>query len=416
MPVWWLLGIQTLFYPLVVISLLIANFTIDKLIQTSFPITIWAWFAMSMAMLWTALLGINEMGFNLLTLAAATVTFSKSYFLIFACLAIPFWSEVRIKVITRAVAWLSTGYLGTLAVEMILLPLKIGQQPILPPFARLIPADKGSLTIQLASMSSFFGIPLPRSLLYAPDPPISGIIAVLGFVICLGEPNRRLRQLSLIGSFCALIISFSRSSWLALPLALLISLGFNSSLTRQLFLWVASLVSLLSGILELTIADLVEKPMAIFDSARSDSSKDRAIVVGKTLEAWLESPWIGWGVIRGSAHLYEDAYISLGSFSTYAAVLYLHGIVGFSVFMLALISTLWFFFTPAVQGNLLCRRAFGCLVALYLGLNATPLSWMTVYFWYFFVWLGVIMKDVYQQSPIAAWDQLSKNDSPPANR
>ncbi|MEX0269960.1 O-antigen ligase family protein [Leptolyngbyaceae cyanobacterium UHCC 1019] len=411
MPVWWLLGIQTLFYPFVLIALLVTSFKFDKLIQTPFPMAIWAWFAMSMVMLWTALLGINEMGFKILTLAAAIVTFSKSYFLIFACLAIPFWSEVRITVITRAVAWLSTGYLGTLAIEMILLPVTINMEPILPPLARLIPADKGSLTIQLATMSSFFGVPLPRSILYVPDPPILGISAVICFIICLGEPNRRLRRWSLAGSLAALIISFSRSSWLALPLALLISLSFNSSLTRQLSLWIASMVSLLSSVLGLTLADLVEKPMEVFDSARSESSGERSLVVRKTLEAWLEAPWLGWGVIRGQAHLYEDVYIGLASFSTYSAVLYLHGVVGFSVFVVSLILTLWFFFTPAVKGNLLCRRAFGCLIALYLGLNATPLSWMAVYFWYFFVWLGVIIKEVHQQSPISSWDELSKHGS-----
>jgi hypothetical protein len=84
-PVWWLLGIQPLFYPAVVIGLLAVHFSIDQVIQKVLPHYVWAWLAMSIVMLWTAALGINDMGFNFQVAAAAVVTFMKSYFLIFAC-------------------------------------------------------------------------------------------------------------------------------------------------------------------------------------------------------------------------------------------------------------------------------------------------------------------------------------------
>lgn len=406
-PLWWLLGIQPLLYPGVICYLLATNFDIDKLIRPSLPACAWAWLVMALVMLWTALLGINSMGFSFQVTAAAGVTFLKSYFLIFACLAIPFWSQIRIWVVTRAVAWMTTGYLITLFLEMALLAVGIGNTAITPPLARLIPGDKSSLRIILASIQGFFGIPLPRTVLYTPDPPILGICALLCFFICLGENNRRLRQFALAGCWCAWIVSFSRTAWVCLPIALLISGLFRNFLVRQFSLWTASLTFLISGILGLTFKELLSKPVETFNQARESSSAEREVVVRKTLEAWQELPWLGWGVIRGSAWLYDNVYIGLGSFSTYAAVLYLHGIVGFIVFLITLILTLLAFYNSALAGNVFSQRAFACLLALYVQCNATPLSWMVVYIWFFFLWLGAILQETREQPvAVSSWEQL----------
>jgi hypothetical protein len=115
----------------------------------------------------------------------------------------------------------------------------------------------------------------------------------------------------------------------------------------------------------------------------------------------------GWGVIRGRAHLYEDAYIGLGSFSTYAAVLYLNGIVGFIALISAMILTLLATYKPAMQGNSYCKWAFACLVALYISCNATPLSWMAVNLWFFFVWLGAVLYGAQSQEVrLTRWEEL----------
>jgi O-antigen ligase len=395
-PVWWLLGIQSLFYPLVMVSLLAIHFNWDRLVREGIPIAIWAWLVMSIVMLWTAVLGINALGFSILPVAAAVVTFFKSYFLIFACLALPFWSQVRTPVITRAVAWMASGYLVAISVQVTLLTLKIGGSGFIPPLARLIPADKGSLRVDLAFPSSFFGLPVPRTVLYTPDPPILGLCAVLCFLICLHESDLRLRYLALLGCIGALVVSASRSALLVLPFALLIGLLFRSGLFRQLSLWLASATFLICSMLSLTIGELFDKPSEALNKTRDNavsSSIERELVVRKTLEAWQESPLIGWGIIRDKINLYEDNYITLASFSTYSAVLYLHGIVGFIVLIGAMALTLWHVYRAASRGRVECEGAFAGLVALYIACNATPLSWMAVYLWFFFVWLGTVIYD-----------------------
>jgi hypothetical protein len=406
-PLWWLSGLQTLLYPVMIVGLFVVTFDFNKLIKTSLPVCVWAWLAMAIVMVWTAIIGLGSVGFGFQKTAAFAVTFLKSYCLIFLCLTLPFWNQIRVRVVTRAVAWMATGYLVTLTIQLIILFLGLAKAPLLPPLARLIPGDKLSLLIKFAVFQPFFGIPLPRTELYTPDPPILGVCALLGFFICLGETDRRLRRFALGGCLSALLISQSRLAWVCFPLALLILACFSSRWARQCSLWGASFTSLLCALLGLTLSQLINKPWEIFNGARAASSKDREFVVRKTLEAWQESPWVGWGIIRGSARWYTYE-IALGSFSTYASVLYLHGIVGFSVFVVALALTLWNFWGSAVRGNPPSKRAFASLVALYVLCQATPLTWMTVYFWFFFIWLGAILAEIQPpESSITSWEQLS---------
>jgi hypothetical protein len=407
-PLWWLGGIQPIFYPAVVAILLLVNFRIDKLIREFLPACIWAWLVMAVVLLWTALLGLEETGFKLEDIGAVAVNFFKSYFLIFACFTIPFWSQVRIEIITRAVSWMSIGCLGNLAIQMIVLFAGWEDIEFAPPLAQIAPGDKTSLMVNLANFSPFFGVPLPRTVLHTPDPPILGLVALLSFLVCLGESDRRLRRWALIGAGASLIISFSRLSWLCGIVIAITFLVFRSPLSRHIGLWFAFLGSLLASLAEFSIQDLFTKSIAFFDSARSNSSQERALVVRKTLEAWQEKPWLGWGFIRGEVRLYDREFIGLGSFSSYAAVLYLNGVVGFIVLIVTMILTLIFFYNPAVSGNELSQRALAGLISLYIALNATPLSWMAVYLWFFFLWLGALMYKIYQQQQQVSWQQLSR--------
>lgn len=408
-PIWWLLGIQVLLYPAVLITLLAVALTLDKLLNSSLPACAWAWFLMACVMFITGVIGLSDVGLSVSNVAAQGVTFFKSYLLIFACLSLPFWSSLRLWVITRAVAWLAAGY--CLSISAVLGMLVLGIKGYTPLLAVLVPGDRLSLRVTFASIQSFFGVPLPRTALYTPDPPILGVCAVCCIFICLGETNRRLRGLALVGSGLALVLSFSRSAWVCLPLALLVIAAFRSSLSRQILLWGTAAIATLSGWFRLTPAELVTQPLAVFTKARAGSSGDREVVVRKTLEAWQESPWLGWGIIRGSVRWYTYD-VKLGSFSTYASVLYLHGLVGFIVFLGALVSTLWAFYGPAVRGKVIAARAFASLVALYLLCTATPLSWMASSLWFYFVWLGAVLAETRQAKSSGSWQELAlKNNS-----
>ncbi|MEM6400046.1 MAG: O-antigen ligase family protein [Cyanobacteria bacterium P01_D01_bin.116] len=410
-PLWWILGIQTILYPTVAAFLLVFKFGFDKIIKGSLPTCNWTWLGMILVALWTNLLGLESIGFPTLKTAATLFTLFKGYFLIFACLTLPFWHRIRTMVITRAVSWLGASYLVILTIQFLILFALGPQKSFLPPLARLIPGDKLSLMIKFAVIQPFFGIPLPRTDLYTADPPILGVCALLSFFICLEERNRTLRKVSLIGCLAALLVSQSRLAWVCFPLVWLIIYCFRSGVARQAYLWVMSLITLFAAVLSLSLKDLITLPLATFNSARADSSKDREYVVNSTIDAWKESPWIGWGFMEKTVTWGNGAFeLPLGTFSSYAKVLYIHGIFGFLIFIFALVSTLSSFWQPAMLGNQLCQRAFACLIALYLLLHATNLTWMAIYFWFFFIWLGVIISDIQkQQSNVSEWEDLIGN-------
>ncbi|MBW4641434.1 MAG: O-antigen ligase family protein [Goleter apudmare HA4340-LM2] len=408
-PVWWLLGIQTIVYPVAIALLLVQGLQIDKLIKNSLPICNWAWLGMTLAALWTNILGLEQIGYFTLKTFATLFTLFKGYFMIFACMTVPFWHHVRVKVITRAVSWMAVSFLVTLAIQLLILVAVGPQEPFLPPLARLIPGEKVSMMVKFAIIQPFFGIPLPRTDLYTADPPILGVTALLSFFICLSENNKHLRNFALTGCLFALIISQSRLAWVCFPLVFVIIACFRSGLARQGSLWVASFTSLFCAVLGLALQDVVRAPLATFNSARADSSKDREYVINATIDAWKDSPWVGWGIMDKTVTWGNGEFVlPLGTFSSYAQVLYVHGLFGFIFFAIALVSTVCSFWEPSVRGNRNCQQAFACLVALYLLCQATNLSWMAIYFWFFFVWLGSILSAVQQQRlKVMTWEQLS---------
>ena len=409
-PLWWVLGLQTIVYPVVSAFLLVAGFKLDRLIKASLPICIWAWLGMTFAAFWTNLFGLESIGFEILKSAATFFTIFKGYFMIFACMTLPFWHRIRVQTIVRAVSWMTASYLVLLTIQLLILFAIGPQDHFLPPLARLIPGEKTSLMVKFAEIQPFFGIPLPRTDLYTADPPILGVCSLLCFFMCLSETNQRLRKFALAGSLAGLIISQSRLAWVCFPLVWIVIYCFRSGLARQAYLWVISLTSFFAAVLSLSIKDFLALPLATFNNARADSSKDREFIVSATIEAWKESPWLGWGIMDKTASWGNGVFVlPLGTFSSYAQVLYVHGIFGFIFFITALVSTLCSFWQPAMQGNLICQRAFGTLIALYLLLHATNLTWMAIYFWFFFIWLGAILSQLKQQQPnVTEWEQLAK--------
>jgi O-antigen ligase len=403
-PVWWLSGIQVLLYPTVVFILLILNFDLDKLIRASIPQCVWSWLLMTLIMIWTAIMGLYAVDFALLKAAAAFMMLYKSYLLVFSSVLLPFFCRIRVRVITRATAWLASGFLVTLAIEIAMLFLKIGGVGYLPLFAKLIPGDKQSLRVTFAVWQPFFGIPLPRTVLYTADPPIVGVCAILFFFICLGEPHSNLRKTALTGCLAALLISQSRLAWICFPLVLGLVGCLRNNWIRQGFLWTTALTALASSFLGIAFKDFLTQPMEIFTKARPESSTDRELVVRKTLEAWQEKPWFGWGTVQGSVqwHIYD---IALGAFSTYPSVLYLHGIFGLAVFLFAQFSTVVAFWKGAAQGNPLHLRAIASLLGLYFLCSGMPFTWMIIYFWFFFIWLGAILAETQQQEHLSFQDQ-----------
>ncbi|MUG96110.1 O-antigen ligase domain-containing protein [Scytonema sp. UIC 10036] len=408
-PLWWVLGVQTLLYPGVALYLLAYDFHLDKLVKRSLPLCNWTWLLLSLAVLWTNIQGLSSISFNAMKSAATVVTLLKGYFLVFSCLTIPFWHRVRLTVVTRAVSWMTGGYLVSLGIQLLILFGTGPQKAIMPPLAKAIPGDKLSLMVKFAVFQPFFGLPLARTELYTADPPILGVCALLCFFMCFGETDKYLRKYALAGCTATLIIAQSRLAWICFPIALLAVICFRKASARQGFLWFSTLICFICALIGMEVTELLDKPMETFNGARADSSKDRALVVAATLKAWKESPWIGWGIVERTVTWGNGAFeLPLGTFSTYAQILYLHGIFGFTFFAIAVSTTLWFFWQPALRGKRTAQRAFASFIAMLILCQATNLSWMIVYFWFYFLWLGTILAEAYPQY-VSSWQELSRN-------
>jgi hypothetical protein len=391
-PIWWLTGVQTLLYPGVVLGLVVMNLHWTKLYDLRLSKAAWGWLAMTLTMLWTAMLGLNRVGYDPIQVTAILVTLFKSYLLLLSCLVLPCLTPIRLMVVTRAVVWYAIGALAVLLIELVLLVVlrNGGMDQFLPIFARLIPGDKVTLIIHLASFQEFFGFLLPRTGLYTPDAPILGVCSIMFFLVCLGESKPWLRWTSLTGCLAMLLISQSRLAWVTFPIALFLLSLFRQDIFRQGILWFAASVSLVCTVLGQSMGEFITRPLDMFNSGRPESSRDRAMVIQATIEAWQQRPWFGWGTIQGTVKWYTYE-VALGSFSTYPAVLYMHGIFGFCVFVLAMVLTVTSAWPGAISGRVEHQRAVIGLLALYFLCNATPLSWMLSNFWSFFLWLGVLI-------------------------
>jgi hypothetical protein len=391
MPLWWLFGIQVVLYPVIIAGALALG--IYKFPQIKFSVVALGWLAMAIVMAFTAFIGIGSAGFEASRVMAQILAFMKGYFLIFASLMLPCFWQLRTVQIRRAVVYLAILYLITIAIFLAGLVLGFKVHYYDPILSQLTPSDVLSVRVFIGmGLQPFFGVMFPRTALFTADPPILGVCALFVLCISLREPDYRLRFLAITGSSLALLFSFSRTAWLCLPLVIALYFCLRSKTATRLGLWLGALGALICGLTSLAPTELLDSLMGVVNQARASSSTDRSRVINKTLEAWQESPWLGWGIIQGSVrwHTYD---IALGSFSTYGAVLYLHGVLGLCFLIAAMAITLWHFAALALKGNIDAAWATATLIALYICCAATPLTWMAPALAFYFLWLGAVSQD-----------------------
>jgi hypothetical protein len=390
-PVWWLLGIQVILYPVVVVGAMAIG--VLQFPQIKFPAVTWGWLTMALVMAFSAFGGLESIGFEPVRVMAQILAFLKGYFLIFGCLLLPSLWQLRTVHVRRAVVGLAILYLITIVIFLCTFLVGFKVHYYDPLLSQLNASEVLGVRVFIGmGLQPFFGVQFPRTALFTADPPILGVCALAAICICWREPDRRLRVLSLTGGSLALLFSFSRIAWLCLPLIFALYFCLRSDTAKRIALWLGALVTFVCGLASLAPLELVDNFFGVVNQARAGSSLDRNRVIAKTLEAWQESPWIGWGIIRGSVRWYTYD-VALGSFSTYGAVLYLHGIVGLCFLVVAMVITLWHFTLSAIKGNVDAAWAAASLVALYVCCGATPLTWMAPVLWFYFLWLGAVLQD-----------------------
>jgi len=192
--------------------------------------------------------------------------------------------------------------------------------------------------------TNIFGIwfDRPRSFFTYPNPFAGYLVLALPLLVYYAsQQTGRLRRflwfafVALAGS--TLIVTTSRAGIISC-LGSIIFIRQRLKARWRFLVYVALVCALLIGVgfaLEYALTpESLLKWGESFVTARGQSHLTRMTIYQATFKSWLERPLLGWGTQRTPTVAgLSSNYPPLGSHSTYVAILYRHGLVGFAVFV-----------------------------------------------------------------------------------
>jgi O-antigen ligase len=348
LPVWWFLGLEQFIWPLIFVPL--AGMLVYSRAKEGRGIVLPAasrWALLFLAVQLISALFIVETSWYLVFARNLALWVGGASLYLLTVNLFPFGSEAFDRLL-RTVALMTlfcciAAYLAVLNIVDVQFVSPLAK--VLPPvianseFAQAI-LDKSWSALEATTI---FGIRFgrPRSFFTYPNPFAGYLVLTLPLLVygATRQASRKGRWLwiglaALAGS--TLIITTSRAGIVSL-LGAVIFVRQKLAARWRFLLYAALACALLVGvgvILEYSLSQesLVEWGELLV-TARGKSHLTRMAVYTATLESWLERPLFGWGTQRTpTAGGLTPNYPPLGSHSTYIAVLYRHGLVGFAVF------------------------------------------------------------------------------------
>jgi hypothetical protein len=230
-----------------------------------------------------------------------------------------------------------------------------------------------------------------RLSLFAPWAPALGIVSCIYFWLVDQETDKKWRWLGIAGAIAMTVASVSRLAILCIPIVLLI----RFLLMKFFNPWVqftAGSVSLLLGITSSTLINLLQTFEERFNRVRSGSSRVRAVLGRIALDRWRkEAPIWGHGTIepRGPA---ITGHMAIGTHHTWFSLLFTHGLVGFTILVIALF---WSFLDLLMKAPIYNTAKVGLSIILTLfifsfGENIDGLTYM---YWPGLLLLGIAFRE-----------------------
>jgi hypothetical protein len=232
-----------------------------------------------------------------------------------------------------------------------------------------------------------------RLRLFAPWATALGMAGNIYVLFAWQETDNKWRNIGVLGSIVMIIFSWSRLAVVSLVLVPIV-IYLLSNIIRPWMQFLASITCFLSGLFFVNIMNFLDFSQNLVDSLREDSrdsSNTREAIYSLTLDRWKNEAFVwGHGIIGEKGPSATDHY-PIGSHNTWYGLLYLHGIVGFIPFFIAIV---WTFIDLLIkaQSNRQAKLCLSLLIVILLSSFTDNIQTFAYIFWPALLMLGIQWK------------------------
>jgi hypothetical protein len=381
LPLWWILGIQVFVYPLV--GWVLFWRCLQRPVRVPIPFGWYMWGGFACIWLISLLInlarGSSEWG--------RSVTALGTIFGIWL-LALVVWYAmrrlgIRYGVVIRALCVVAVCQLIVLGVGEtyhLVTGNLLKTQSLVTTLVPSVPA-RIFFDAQLYSLDDigWDKAPVPRFKGFYYWSPVTGTASLIISAAALGERNRWWQILALIGGCGSIWFAASRAAQVGVVVALVIAIWFRGGLGRRLLNWTALPLVLGSPV-------VISWLYRYFFLYRRDSATLRSELYRLTYQAFLDSPWFGYGSYGRTDGLLNPP-VPLGSHSQVFSTLYHTGVLGSVVLGVA-----WIALSIALLRIVLTHPPLspmlGCWVGFSLQMYSGELSAASITVFSLAAWLG----------------------------
>lgn len=353
-PLWWILGIQLMVYPVVGWFLLYRSWQCPRV--TPLPLGWYIWWLYALVYFSSTILnlclGVAEIGRSLNAMGAILGIWMLFLIVWYAMRRL----GVRLQVVVRALCivglcQLVAVILGQLHVAMTGNLLET--QSLLVQMVPRMPA-RVFFEAQLYGWDRVsWGEYTPRLKSFYYWSPLAGTMSIFICMAAWMEQKLFWRVAGFLGGAVTIWFAAARAAQIGIIAAVLVTLWFAKGWGRKVLLWGSIPVILAAPVL----GDLIHHYLFEY---RGDSADGRFALYREAYEAFTQSPWLGYGTYGRSSTL----DVPLGSHSQIYSTLYQTGVIGSCVLVAA-----WIAITLMLSQKVLKHEALSPTLGAWIGMT-----------------------------------------------
>lgn len=388
-PLWWILGVQIVVYPLVGWYLFYRSLQRQNQVSLPFGWQMWCLYigVWLLSLLVNLAIGTAEVGRSVTAFGSITGVWMLTVALWYAMRRL----SIRHRVVVRAICILGLCQLVAIIIGEAYLNATGSILQTHSAIVTLIP----SIPSRIFFDASLYGRetlvwdadPIPRLKSFYYWAPLAGTMSIFICTAALAERQRFWQLAGLIGGLATIWLAAARAAQVGVVLAILVAIWFGGKLGRKVIL-VGSMPFVIFSPL------IISQLYKYFFEYRKDSASGRLALYDETYKAFLNSPFIGFGA-QGRSDVLAD--IPLGSHSQLYSTLYQTGVIGSSVLAIAWIA-IAFALLQLVRKQPNLSPVLGAWVGLTLVMPGGELAAASVTVFAIAAWMGCAWNQVEQET------------------